>query len=56
MKNIKYNGYTYTVYIKRKGSKIFYEVIKYVTGFRNLWNRVTIDEYNRISKLILIKK
>lgn len=49
MEDIKHNGYTYTVYIRGwlKGNKK-YEVIKYLTGFRNLWERVSLQEYNQI--------
>ena len=55
MKNLKYKGFTYTVIIRPwKKGKSKYEVIKYKTGFRNLWSRTNIDEYNKVSKLIAL--
>jgi hypothetical protein len=52
---LRHNGYTYTVYVrikKRKGkTKVIPEIIKYVTGFRNLWERVGVEEYNKIKEL-----
>ena len=44
---IKHNGFTYEVYIRpwKKTSKGRFEAIKYKTGFRNLWERITYQEY-----------
>jgi len=55
MKNLKYKGFVYSVIIRpwKKGNSK-YEVIKYPIGFRNLWNRTNIDEYNKVSKLLAV--
>lgn len=51
MKNITHGGFTYTVYIRSwvKGNKK-YEVIKYVTGLRNLWERVSLSDYHKAAE------
>ena len=45
----RYKGYTYDIIIRPwlKGNKI-YECIKWKTGYRNFWNRISYDEYKLI--------
>lgn len=52
MKDLKYKGFTYITYSRFVRNKWKHEVIKFKTGYRNLWERVRIDEYNKIRKLI----
>lgn len=50
-RNIHYKGFTYTVYIRpQRNNTTRYEVIKYKTGYRNLWERSTVEEYEQILK------
>lgn len=50
MKNLNYKGYTYTIITRPwlNGSRR-YEAIKFVTGFRNLWERISFNEYKKIA-------
>ena len=52
MENLRHKGFTYTVYLKPR-KKI--EVIKYKTGYRNLWERSSISEYNKVKKYLKTK-
>ena len=46
MKTFKRNGYTFEVIVRPwKKGKGRYEFIKWVTGFRNLWEHITETEY-----------
>lgn len=51
MADFKHNGFTYEKIVRpwRKG-KSRVECIKWVTGFRNLWERITIEEYESVKK------
>lgn len=53
MKDLKLDGFTYTVVERnwKKGNSRF-EVIKFKTGFRNLWERVTVSVYNEVKRKI----
>lgn len=48
MKEFKYNGYKYIVYVRpwKKGNRK-YEFIKHKIGFRNMWERISLDEYKK---------
>lgn len=49
MANFKHKGFTYELIIRpwKKGNKK-YEAIKWVNGFRNLWERISYEEYLEI--------
>ena len=52
MADFKYLGKTYELILhSRIGKKPKNECICYVTGFRNLWERISYAEYTRIKKL-----
>lgn len=49
MANFKHKGFTYELIIKPcKNKKTKYEYIKFETGFRNLWTRISYDEYLKV--------
>ena len=52
MSNLKYKGYTYELIVRpwKKGNSK-YECIKWINGFRNLWERITYNEYLQIKNL-----
>ena len=52
MANLRFEGFTYQVIIKpwKKGNKRF-EILKYPNGLRNLWERISKIEYDKIKKL-----
>jgi hypothetical protein len=45
--DLKYKGYCYEVIIK-PGRRRKYEVIKWKTGFRNLWERISYNQFINI--------
>lgn len=51
MPDFKYKGYSYEkiIHNTNKGKK--YEYIKWVSGFRNLWDRISESEFNNAKKL-----
>ncbi len=57
MADFKHNGFSYELIIRpwRKG-KAKHEVIKWKTGFRNLWERITYDEFMRLKSESANKK
>ena len=49
MANLRYKGYTYELIIKGwKKGKARYEAIKWQTGFRNFWERIPYEEYEKV--------
>lgn len=40
-------GMTFTQYHKPSPKGMRIECIKYVKGFRNLWERISLEEYNK---------
>ena len=51
MSDFTHKGFSYELIIRpwKKGNKK-YEAIKWVQGFRNLWERISYEEYNKIKK------
>ena len=46
MLDFKYKGFSYELIVRPwKKGKARYEAIKWQTGFKNLWNRITYSEY-----------
>ena len=46
MADFRHKGFTYEVIIRPwKKGKAKYEIIKWKTGFRNLWSRISYDEF-----------
>ena len=47
--DLRYKGYSYEVIIKpwKKGNKR-YEVIRWMSGFRNLWERISYADYLKV--------
>ncbi len=56
MADFEYNGFTYELIIRPwKKGKAKYEAIRWQTGFRNLWERISYDEFLKIKSSILKK-
>lgn len=51
MKKFKYKGYTYEMIIRpwKKGNNRF-EVIRWKTGFRNFWERISYNEFLKLKQ------
>lgn len=51
MKGFRYKGYTYELIIRpwKKGDSKF-EVIRWKTGYRNLWERISYKEFIKIKE------
>lgn len=48
MANFKYRGFTYELIIRPwKRGKAKYEALKWKTGFRNLWERISFEEFEK---------
>jgi len=56
MEDFKHDGFSYVLYIRpwKKGNTK-YEAIKYETGFRNLWDNISYEEYLSAKKLAILK-
>lgn len=49
MADFIYKGFTYELIIRPwKKGKAKYEAIKWQTGFRNLWDRISYDEFLKV--------
>jgi hypothetical protein len=48
MATFNYKGHTYDLYIRpwRKKNKGRYEALKWITGLKCTWERISIEEYN----------
>lgn len=52
MMDFRYKGFSYELIIRPwKKGRAKYEAIKWQTGFRNLWERITYEEFLKV-KLI----
>ena len=48
MATFNYKGHTYDLYIRpwKKQSKGRYEALKWITGLKWAWERISMEEYN----------
>ena len=57
MADFRHKGFTYEVIVRPwKKGKAKYEVIKWQTGFRNLWSRISYDEFLKVKSEALKTK
>ena len=57
MADFRHIGFTYEVIIRPwKKGKAKYEIIKWKTGFRNLWSRISYDEFLKVKSEALKTK
>lgn len=51
--DFKHNGFTYELIIRPyKKGKAKHEAIKWQTGYRNLWKRISYEEYLKAKAVI----